>query len=70
MIKLSKKYEVKVIINPAPAKPFIKKYLKDAFLITPNLQEAKTLLSLDEIKKYHYNPAKLENVIVNYLINL
>ncbi len=50
VIKLSKKYEVKVIINPAPAKPFIKKYLKDAFLITPNLQEAKTLLSLDEIK--------------------
>lgn len=50
VIKLSKKYDVKVIINPAPAKPFIKKYLKDAFLITPNLQEAKTLLSLGEIK--------------------
>lgn len=49
VIKLSKKYGVKVIINPAPAKPFIKKYLNDAFLITPNLQEAKTLFSLDEI---------------------
>ena len=38
-------------------------YMKD---INPNLKD----ISLDEIKKYHYNPAKLENVIVNYLINL
>lgn len=40
-----------------------KMYMKD---IDPNLKD----ISLDEIKKYHYNPSKLENIIVNYLINL
>lgn len=44
-------------------KDIFEMYMKD---INPNLKD----ISLDEIKKYHYNPAKLENVIVNYLINL
>ncbi len=46
VIKLSKKHKVKVIINPAPAAPFIKKYLKDAYVITPNLHEAEILFSI------------------------
>ncbi|MEG0512320.1 MAG: ribokinase [Clostridia bacterium] len=37
---------VRVVINPAPYKPWVNEYLKDAWCITPNRHEAEAMLGL------------------------
>lgn len=39
-IRLSKKYRVKLVLNPAPYFPWIRDYLPDVWLLTPNRAEA------------------------------
>ena len=46
-VEIAKKYDVKIIVNPAPYKEYGKNIIKDAFVITPNFHEAKTLFNLD-----------------------
>lgn len=45
--EIAEKYGVSVIFNPAPARKTEISYLKAAFVITPNEQEAKTLFGED-----------------------
>ena len=45
---LAKKHGVCAVVNPAPYTPWVKKYLGDAWLITPNRAEACALLECDE----------------------
>lgn len=47
VISISKKGNTLVILNPAPAQDYLKKYLTDVWLITPNFQEACVLLNLN-----------------------
>lgn len=47
-LRIDKKHNVKVIINPAPANLAFLPYLKEAFLITPNESEAKTIFGLSQ----------------------
>ena len=48
-IKLAKKHNTLVILNPAPAKKLPKEILKEVYLLTPNEQEANFLFNLDNI---------------------
>ena len=43
-IELAQKYDVRIVINPAPYFPWVNTYLKDAWLLTPNRSEACGLL--------------------------
>ena len=47
-VTLAKRYEARVVVNPAPYTPWVKKYLGDAWLITPNRAEACQLLDCGE----------------------
>lgn len=63
-IEMANKYNVKVVLNPAPAHKLDKELLKKCYLLTPNENEAKLLFSIsdfsvEEIKKIPY-----ENVII------
>lgn len=61
-IKLAKKHNTLVILNPAPAKKLSKKILESVFLITPNEHEASIIFSINdynEISKLNY-----QNVIL------
>ena len=46
--ELAKKYDISVIFNPAPFKEYGRKYINDAYVITPNFHEAKKLFKLDD----------------------
>lgn len=43
LVQTAKKWNVPVILNPAPAIPLSEDFLKDIFLITPNEQEYRTV---------------------------
>lgn len=45
--ELAEKYQIKIILNPAPYKNYNQNFLHKAFLITPNLIEAKEMLNTD-----------------------
>ena len=45
---LAKKHGVRVAVNPAPYVPWVKPYLDDVWLVTPNRAEACALLDCDE----------------------
>lgn len=45
---MAKRYEVPVVLNPAPVTPWVGKYAGDAWLITPNRAEACALLGCAE----------------------
>ena len=47
-VHLAKAHGVRVVVNPAPYAPWVKKYLSDAWLITPNRSEACALLDCGE----------------------
>lgn len=47
-IEIAQKHQVKIIINPAPTSLFSLHLLPEAFLITPNESEAKTIFGLDQ----------------------
>lgn len=63
-VKIAKKYQTKVILNPAPAKYLSFKYLDYVDFITPNEEEVKLLfkipdnVSIDEYGKYLQNKTK------------
>lgn len=69
IIRFAKKYDVKIIFNPAPAKSFVKKFINDVWLITPNYQEALTIFNIhnnittDEFKEVLLN-SNINNVLV------
>lgn len=46
-IKVAKKHNKKVILNPAPARNFDEEILHDVWLLTPNEIEAKTIFKID-----------------------
>lgn len=46
ILKLSKKYEIKVVLNPAPARSLPEWFYDDLFLITPNETEASQLTGI------------------------
>lgn len=46
-VLLAKAHGVKIVINPAPFFPWVKDYLADAWLITPNRSEACALLGCE-----------------------
>ena len=45
---LARKHNVSAVVNPAPYAPWVKKYLGDAYLVTPNRAEACQLLGCEE----------------------
>ena len=47
-MRVAKAHGVPVVINPAPYAPWVKDYLSDAWLITPNRSEACALLDCEE----------------------
>jgi len=47
-VDLAKEKGVRLVINPAPFFPWVKKYLDDAWLLTPNRSEACALLECEE----------------------
>ncbi|MGM9899910.1 MAG: PfkB family carbohydrate kinase [Bacilli bacterium] len=47
IVKLSQKHHNKLIINPAPYHEWGLKYLKEAYLITPNFNEASQIFNYD-----------------------
>lgn len=47
-IAMAKAHDVRIVINPAPFFPWVKEYLADAWLITPNRSEACALLSCED----------------------
>ena len=47
-VKLARKYQVPLVINPAPFFPWVKEYINDAALLTPNRSEACALLACEE----------------------
>lgn len=52
IIEFASNKNKKIIVNPAPAKKFIRKKIDKFFLITPNEDEAKTLYgNIDELEK-------------------
>ncbi len=61
-IRLAKKHNTQVILNPAPAKKLPQQILKDVYLLTPNEQEASVIFDLkniNDLPKLEY-----ENVII------
>ncbi len=46
--EMAKEHSVRIVINPAPFFPWVKEYLADAWLITPNRSEACAMLSCAE----------------------
>ena len=63
--KLAKAHGVKLVVNPAPYFPWVKKYLADAWLITPNRSEACALLSCgEEALAGHLAAAPYERMVV------
>ena len=62
-IKLAKKYDTKVILNPAPACKLPLEILKDCYLLTPNEQEARTLFGF-EINEQSILNVPLDNLVV------
>lgn len=43
-LAIAKRHGVKVVYNPAPARPVSREFLKNCYLITPNLSETEVLL--------------------------
>ena len=43
-VRLARKYGIGIILNPAPAFPWVRKYLGEMWLLTPNRDEARALL--------------------------
>lgn len=48
VVELAKEYGVRLVINPAPFFPWVRKYLSDAWLLTPNRSEACAMLVCEE----------------------
>lgn len=70
IIELAKKHDVKVILNPAPARELPKSYLEDLFLISPNENEIEKITGLkikneDEAKRA---AKKLHNLGVHNVV--
>lgn len=47
-VMLAREYGVKIVINPAPFFPWMRAYLDDAWLLTPNRGEVMALLECEE----------------------
>lgn len=65
-VEIAKKNNVKIVINPAPAKNYTLEFLQSADIITPNEEEAKTIFNinnLEEIKEKMIE-LKIKEVIV------
>lgn len=67
VINIAFKHNVKVILNPAPAQPFIKNYLDKVYLVTPNLHEFNTLFSLSCSSAYEIKKS-LESIPLSQII--
>lgn len=70
IITLSKKYNVKVIFNPAPAKSFVKDIINDVWLITPNYQEALTILGIQSSTIEEFKESLLKSNLNNILVTM
>lgn len=46
IIELAVKYQVQIVLNPAPYKDYINKFINNCFLITPNFHEALSIFGL------------------------
>lgn len=47
-VEMAKERGIPILLNPAPYHPYIQRYLKDIWCITPNRSEAKALLGVSE----------------------
>ncbi len=66
--ELAEKYQIKIILNPAPYRNYNQNFLHKAYLITPNLIECKEMLNTD-VSSYQelgekLKKANFQNVIV------
>ena len=69
-MELAQKYGVKVVYNPAPARPVSAEFLKGCYLITPNLSETAVLIG-EEITDLPILAQKLREAgIANAVITL
>ncbi len=70
IIELSQKHKNHLIINPAPYQAWIKPYLKLAYLITPNFQEAMGIYNMQEKNIYALEKEIKSNFITNTIVTL
>lgn len=71
IINIAKKNNVKIIFNPAPAKSFVKDFIHDVWLITPNYQEALTIFNInDKISIEEFKEVLLKSSINNILVTV
>jgi len=45
---MAKERQIPVLLNPAPFVPYVRRYLRDAWCLTPNRSEARAMLGLSE----------------------
>lgn len=69
-IRRMDKYEVNVILDPAPATNIPAGIFDKIDVLTPNLKEAKQLLDLNGSEKQDYEPQKIAKLLVDKGINI
>lgn len=69
-MELAQKHGVKVVYNPAPARPVSEDFLKKCYLITPNLSETTLLIGASVTDLPQLSEAFTQNGIANAVVTL